>query len=172
MNIDEYRWNCIFLEENVWETNEYWWITYINISYIYIISMTGYKFAPRGFPPAVWPASGKKSPAEALDAMRKGGPVTCEADSQSTGHAQKPTMESHTKLTNISANKSFDKSTNHQKHQEIPRNTKKLSKTGSHGQARCHHDGGFACFVWPRGGLGMFVESFFPFTLRCRKSID
>ena len=28
-----------------------------------------------GFPPAVWPASGKKSPAEALNAMRKGGPV-------------------------------------------------------------------------------------------------
>eukprot|EP00913_Durusdinium_trenchii_P014396 g13503.t1 len=33
-----------------------------------------------GFPPAVWPASGKKSPAEALDAMRKGGPVRARRD--------------------------------------------------------------------------------------------
>ena len=32
MNIDE----LYILEENVWETNEYWWITYINIYFIYI----------------------------------------------------------------------------------------------------------------------------------------
>ena len=33
-----------------------------------------------GFPPAVWPTSGKKSCAEALDAMRKGGPVRAKRD--------------------------------------------------------------------------------------------
>ncbi|CAL1147616.1 unnamed protein product [Cladocopium goreaui] len=41
--------------------------------------------AQAGFPPAVWPASGKKSPAEALDAMRKGGPVRARRDAITTG---------------------------------------------------------------------------------------
>ena len=46
-----------------------------------------------------------------------------------------------------------DKSTNHQ-------STKKLSKTGSHGQARCHHDGRFACLLASRRSWNV-VESFF-----------
>ena len=59
MNCIYFRGECVRRIENIDESPNYDWL----------------QVAPRGFPPAVWPASGKKSPAEALDAMRKGGPV-------------------------------------------------------------------------------------------------
>ena len=117
----------------------------------------------------MWPASGKKSPAEALDAMRKGGPVRARQIRKAQTCAE-PTMESHTKLTNISANKSFDKSTNHQstkKYQEIPRNS---LKPGAMARRDAITTGDLPV-CWPRGGLGM-LWSRFSFHLEMSKSID
>ena len=96
----------------------------------------------KGFPPAVWPASGKKSTA-ALDAMRKGGPARARQIRKTQTCAEATWNHTRKSQTLLET----DKSTNHEK-------SSLQIKTIAIARRDAITTGDLpAC--WPRGGLGM-----------------